>query len=368
MMLFERGRLMALPAFLAFLLILLFSVSALAEEGGDGPEPGVNDDGSISMDKMEAGESRTCPDAKVISGKLITDICWKCIFPMRIMGVDVGGRSAPRDAARKVFCLCFDNNNVPELGIGVGIWEPARLIEIVREPGCTPTLAGAKLPGTGQVRWGTAGKHTDSTDNNMFYHYRYYVFPILLMLDLYVPTGCFSDGYTDMDLIYISELDPTWNNDELAFFTAPEAGAVANLAAQSACLVDAASTAVGVPLDSFWWCMGSWGSTYPLAGKTIRSGFANQTSLLASRAVAALHRRGLARKTMGEDNMCEANIFPFLPKQQYRMSMFFPVAEAKNNHVMGETVATWGWGRMLPGFGEDAVYMLWRWNDCCMTY
>lgn len=350
-----------LATYLGILTVVVVFVFQSSVTYAEDPPPG-----SVSADKIEMGESRTCPDAKLFSGKLITDICWGCIFPIRIMGADIGGGNAPAGASDKKMCVCFDNQGVPEVGVGVGLWEPARLIEIVREPGCTPSLAGAKLPGMGDIKWGHAGKHTDSTDNTLFYHYRYYAFPILLMLDLYVPTGCFSDGIVDMDLIYISELDPTWSNDELAFFTNPEAASISTLAAQAACAIDAASSAVGVPLDHLWWCMGSWGSTYPLAGKANRTGFANQTSLLAGRAVGALHRRGLARITMGDDNMCEANIYPFLPKQQYRMSMFFPVAEAKSNHVIGETIATWGWGRSIPGIGEDAVYLLWRWNDCCM--
>jgi len=27
-----------------------------------------------------------CPDAELFSGKLITDICWACLFPIRIAG------------------------------------------------------------------------------------------------------------------------------------------------------------------------------------------------------------------------------------------------------------------------------------------
>ena len=37
------------------------------------------------------------------------------------------------------------------------------------------------------------------------------------MLDLFVKQACNPDGYMDLDIMYLSELDPTWNNDELAF-------------------------------------------------------------------------------------------------------------------------------------------------------
>ena len=32
-----------------------------------------------------------CPDAELFSGKLITDICWGCLFPIRIAGLSIGG-------------------------------------------------------------------------------------------------------------------------------------------------------------------------------------------------------------------------------------------------------------------------------------
>ena len=30
-----------------------------------------------------------CPDAELFSGKLITDICWACLFPIRIAGLSI---------------------------------------------------------------------------------------------------------------------------------------------------------------------------------------------------------------------------------------------------------------------------------------
>lgn len=316
-----------------------------------------------------AGESRTCPDAKLFSQKLITDVCWDCLFPIRIMGAPIGGGDAPSKASSKALCVCFDNAGIPEPGMGIGYWEPARMIEIVREPGCSPSLGGMTLPGANRRMQGTPGQDDDDVGDLGFYQYHYYAMPLLLMLDLFIPGGCFSDGTMDFDIMYLSELDPTWNNDQLAFFTNPEAAAVANLPAQSACVIDAAAAAVGQVTDQMWWCAGSWGSLYPLSGKATTTGFANMTSLLSAKAIGALHRRGLAVRTMGEDAMCSERIIdPMLTKTQYKFNMFFPVAEAQKSHVLGETVWNWGHGRMIPAAGEDALYMIWRWNDCCMAF
>ena len=78
--------------------------------------------------------------------------------------------------------------------------------------------------------------------------------------------GAFIDSYVDFDMLYVSELDPTWNNDELAFFTNPEASLVATPVAQAACPADAVASTARHPIDKLFWCAGSWGFIYPLSG------------------------------------------------------------------------------------------------------
>jgi conjugal transfer pilus assembly protein TraU len=109
---------------------------------------------------------------------------------------------------------------------------------------------------------------------------------------------------------------------------------------------------------------------YPLSGISPTSYGTDPriTSLLSTRATASLHRRGLAWKTAGNDALCGGYIYPFIPKSQYRLSMFYPVAETDSNHAIGETTFKWGAGRTYPGPGEDHLYLLWRWVDCCSGY
>jgi conjugal transfer pilus assembly protein TraU len=335
----------------------------------------------------------SCQDAKVLSGKLITDICWTCMFPIRIAGASFGGDAAkvPSMASNKSICLCYDGLGVPHPGFVVSMWEPARLVEVTKSPGCALTLGGLKLPLTDWRSQGTAGSG-DLDDGDMaFRHYHYYAFPLLAMLNLYIQPNCNRDNYQDLDLMYMSEVDPTWNNDEIAFFINPEAAAIANPIALAACTADAAAATAGAPIDSLWWCAGTWGNLYPLSGNEVNKGsMPRDTSLLATRAVAALHRRGLAWNVMGNNNLCGGQIDPMLPKSMYRLSMFFPAAEAGDtitftrqnadgttrddpvktagSHVIGESTFTWGEWRVIPGVGEDAIYVLWRWHDCCSTF
>ncbi len=319
-----------------------------------------------------------CQDAKVLSGRLISDVCWTCIFPLRVAGVTIGSApgipgmpasGAPEGASKNPLCSCPDPAGLPQPGVVTGLWEPARLIELVRAPGCSMSLGGIKLPMSDWRSRGTGGDGRTGNDDKVFYHYHYYAFPLLMMLDLFDLGRCNADGYVDFDLMYMSELDPTWNNDELAFFLNPESAFVANPLVQAACAADATAATLGKPVDKLFWCAGTWGNLYPLSGHNGTAGsMAKNTSLLATRATAALHRRGLARGTVGNDNLCRAKIEPMLPKTQYKMSMFFPLPETSRAHALGEVTYQWGEWRQTPGVGEDALYILWRWRDCCSVF
>ena len=324
--------------------------------------------GTGHADTTTKATAPLCADAGLWSGKLISDICWNCLFPIRAAGASLGGGNVPTIATDQKFCFCSDPLGLPQLGMTVGLWNPARLIEVVRNPWCSPALGGVTFSAS-QVRLlATTGKADFDASEMSFFNYHYFAFPLTIMLDLFWDNRCNADGYRDFDLLYVSELDPTWNSDLLAFFTSPETALFANPAAIAACVADAAAAATGHPLDALFWCAGAWGHLYPLSGISPTSYGTDPriTSLLATRATAALHRRGLAWKTAGNDALCGGLIYPFIPKSQYRLSLFYPVAETESNHAIGETTFTWGAGRSYPGPGEDHLYILWRWQDCCV--
>ncbi|MEM8759035.1 MAG: TraU family protein, partial [Pseudomonadota bacterium] len=151
------------------------------DEGGDGPVLG-------------------CDDGSIFATNLISDLCWDCIFPIRIGGIPLGSLDAiagpdptterrrrtgvPDKAADDIVCVCEDSLGVPELGITVSMWEPARLMEIVRNPGCSPILGGASLPGMGVMRRGVQGLPDYTQGDKAFYQYHLWAFPILMMLEL----------------------------------------------------------------------------------------------------------------------------------------------------------------------------------------
>lgn len=324
-----------------------------------------------SVNAGQATSTPGCTNAEVIGSALITDICWSCVFPIRVSGLTISGAEGsdrvPDGAARQALCMCTDGAGVPRPGIVTSFWQPSHLVEYEHVPGCMSALNGARLPfdktflghDIAETEWG-------EEDYFAFRHYHIYAFPLMIMLDMFVPAHCNAGGYRDLDVMFLSEVDPTWNNDTLAFFTHFEAALVANPLATSACLADATSSTFGKPIDTLWWCAGSWGTIYPITGNVTEDGAVlRQTSLMSARTMAQLHRRGIMWGTMGDERLCGGEIEPTIPKNQYRFTLLYPKPETDSSHAFGESVLTWGMNRMFPALGEDPVYTVWRWIDCC---
>ena len=89
-----------------------------------------------------------CQNAQVIGPKLITDICWSCLFPIRIAGVPISGAGGriPEEAVKSPLCTCRDGAGLPRPGVTTSMWEPARLVEFQRVPGCSSVLNGMRFP------------------------------------------------------------------------------------------------------------------------------------------------------------------------------------------------------------------------------
>lgn len=109
----------------------------------------------FSASDQSVTDSLSCPNAELFSGKLFTDVCWACLFPIRIAGVSITPGDAPSGASTKSICMCEDNLGLWKPGIVNSLWEPARLIEVVRKPGCSLALGGITLPIGDKRLWGT---------------------------------------------------------------------------------------------------------------------------------------------------------------------------------------------------------------------
>ncbi len=313
-----------------------------------------------------------CPDAKYFNN-LINQFCWSCTLPFNLMGI---ASNPPEGANEDAACLCQDELGVPEVGFSVGYTSPEYLLEVTTTPWCSPVLGGSMLQ-SDLTHLGTAGGGMRSSSSTMAtFHYNLFANPVFKMLSMFIIPECDKEpGVVDLDLAYMSMVDITWYSDLLAMIFNADAVAFANPVAQALCMVDCAKIANGGDIeDQNWFCAGCEGNMYPFTGNiSTDNNSIRSSALVVTRALASMHRRGLARTTYGEDAMCESVYSPMIPKPMYKVSMIWPKAEADGNngqccHPLGDFWMNWGKGRKSPGGGKDNsfVYSIFKYNDCCV--
>ncbi len=165
--------------------------------------------------------------------------------------------------------------------------------------------SSVQLPAFGKTAQGTA-KKDEKQVNGAFYHVHWYKYPLTYWLNIITSLGCLEGG--DLDIAYLSEIDPTWTDSSLTTILNPEAVIFANPIAQGACAADAIASAFNMPLDVLFWCAGSQGSMYPFNGQVSNESSPLQSSLLVSERMAfKLHRQGMIMETIGK--LTERGIF-----------------------------------------------------------
>lgn len=332
---------------------------------------------AVNVARAEDGEaSATCNDAGLFDeGGIFTKICWSCFYPITIAGQATTDGSVPITHASPT-CVCPGRvGGTPTPGVTAGMWQPMRMVELVRSgKGCSPTLGSdfelfdEGSPYGAMLQGGGARETEDPDEAGSFYNFHIIRFPVGQITDMLTDSVCAAEmGSTDADLLYASELDPTWNNEELAMFTTPEAALFANPIAQAACMADAVAASVWQPIPGLFWCAGSWGHMYPFSGLAGKDSEPASASLAAARAMAMMHRRGMALLTQSDRAVCRDIPWVTIPRNQYKLQTIHPIAETKGNHWIGATTFRWGEWRNVPAVGEDFVFLVWNFQECCMN-
>ena len=154
----------------------------------------------------------------------ISDVCWECIFPISIGPITIGSVSGVLDTPNPSSPICLCGSPIPRIGLSLGVWEPARLVDATRAPWCFPNLGGLTIdPGlpAGRGRTGAAGG--DGAKGSVW-HAHYYMYPLLSWIGVLLDLGCLEGG--GLDIAWASELDPAWLDDELSFLLEPRGRAV----------------------------------------------------------------------------------------------------------------------------------------------
>lgn len=296
----------------------------------------------------------------------ITDICWECMFPLSIGAAQiVPGDKPDTPNPPSPVCVC-PAGAIFRVGINFGYWEPYAMTDVTRQPFCMVNLGGftlnmGKLQQTVGGNLNTQSSHADSS----FYWVHWYKYPLIHWLNILTNLGCMESG--DMDLAYLSELDPTWKDDELSFVLNPEAVLFGSPEAQAACIADSIKTTAGnsLPIDSLFWCLGNQGGAYPLDGSVAAQASPIQAATqLSERMDFKLHRELLAWDSTAADT-CSLHANPILPKSHYRYQMVNTVPDAKACYPFGTNTELWEAGHESPADGENFGFLIWRKRNCC---
>jgi len=296
----------------------------------------------------------------------ITDVCWSCLFPLTIGSSTVAGGSLS-DTKNPSLPICACGSPVIHPGISTGFWEPVAMTDVTRTPYCMVNIGGVQLPMGSYLQSGYV-ESANSDYNHSFYYVHWYKYPLLYWIKIITDGMCLESG--DLDIAYLTELDPTWNDDELTFLLNPEALLFGNVLAQSACAADSVASSVSLPLDTLFWCAGAQGGLYPMNGHVQEHvGGVQASTLLTERMAYKMHRELLISDSVGQNSpaLCFNPHLAIIPKSRYRYQMVNPVPTTGSGgcRPFGATTTTWEAGHEIPFTGEDFGFLVWRKRNCC---
>ena len=257
-------------------------------------------------------------------------------------------------------CVCG-----AKIGISFGIWEPARLMDTVKDPYCFPPI-GTQMSNPKPGFLSGTNKTSDTHNPTVFQQVHWYKFPVFTILDMFLDSSCLhsDDGF---DIVNITEVDPLWNSDMTSFLINPEAILFGNPVTQLSCIADSIAANAGYPIDQLFWCMGSWGSPYPLTGHLYTKYYVQGNAGIGARYIYKMAREMLLFDT-GED-VCGAVMTPIWKKSHYKLQMVRP-ARGSDIIPIGRSSIIWGSGKNSPaGAGgnppDNFTWLVFRDYICC---
>lgn len=289
----------------------------------------------------------------------ITDVSWSCMFPMSIAGVSIGGGEDTPNSHDSATCVC-DEGEIPRIGLRFNLWEPSRIIDTVSDPYCMMPLGVEMASGGNKAKLG-GGLSRSNNSTRTFQQMHYYIFPVFQILDMFYDIPCIGDN--GFDVAMMTEIVPTWNNDLLSMIINPEAILFGNPVTNLACAADATSALTGFPRKELFWCLGSWGNAYPLAGSITSTDYTEANIGLAARGTYFMGRTGMLWETT--DDGCSKKAATIWRKDKYKYQMARPTRDSACIPV-GRDALLWGAGKHNL-YNDNFMWMLFKKVDCCMS-
>jgi conjugal transfer pilus assembly protein TraU len=294
----------------------------------------------------------------------VTDICWECIFPITLGGINVTPNTQDFSSYNTPVCVCA--GTPPKIGVPITFWEPARMVDVTRQAYKLVGLGGIKLGNSNVKNRGSVSSIAETPSKTSFHHVHYYTYPILSLLGLLTDFQCVESG--ELDVAYMSEFDPLWGDDSLQNIFNPEAYLFSSPLVHLSCIADCTLSSMNKPVDKLFWCAGCQGSLYPFGGHVSHHvGLLQASSLLVHRCLAMLHRMGVV-KGYDENDFCEPRLMPMIKKSLYKTQIVRPIPHTSGEcHALGKSDQLWGIGKTYPVKAEDDfVYLIWIKKQCCL--
>ncbi len=312
----------------------------------------------------------------------VTDVCWSCVFPISIFGASMGdGQDIPGDNGSPT-CVCPAPPPLfKRIGATTGYWEPVRSVDITRKPFCLVGLGGIDMAGSGggsdQGDAGDGGflpapehsrSHSGEEGGGSFYQAHWYSNPVMYLLEIITDANCVESG--SMDVGFMTEIDFTWNDDEMTNILNFESSLFANLLTQAMCAIDCLLASIGLPVVPMYWCNGCNGSNFPLNGYVqTHIGGIQAASLISSRLTYRLQRLGINKKHHSYAAVCGSIRSPVIDKVAYKQQIQYPRVQTEKApyccNWQGGTTTLSGAGKEFPYSGEDFSLFMFRKRVCC---
>jgi len=304
----------------------------------------------------------------------ITDICWSCIMPISIGAIPVAA-FGQEDIENPASPICVCPGWPPKIGLTIGFWNPIAIVEATNPAYCLVALGGISLGsvldaprGAQDVRPATSGG-----TRGAFMQAHWYRNPVLAWLEIFDNFPCLDPG--GFDLAYMTELDMSWNEDDVALLLAPESLLFTNIIAIAACGADCIAATTGFPIEAMAWCAGCQGHMYPLTGNVpARLGGVQATALIMQRMATKMHRQLIAHRTHKMDALCGARVDPILDRRSYKSELLYPIPttekfDGRCCQPLGRTTLLYESGKEYPIKGEVGwAYLMFKKKNCCLTY
>ncbi|KWT86104.1 MULTISPECIES: TraU family protein [unclassified Variovorax] len=311
--------------------------------------------------------------AAICTGEMFNpmNIDWNNLYPITIVGMQINGSGYNENPvlmqAMPPICYCPSvmTYGYPTMGEGLTYWEPMYLVEVERRPGCMPSMGGMQVLKNyaNQGSEKSTGEGLEKRQANRM-NVHFITYPVLDMIDQELLAYC--KNPSGVDVTYMTEVDPMWQDDTWSGIFTPEASIFTGLTAHAACAVDAAASTLGHTIDALFWCAGAWGNLYPLSGNTSHAGqdFA-ENNLIAAKFIARFSRLGLLFTTIGPSAICASHPNPMVVKGQYRFNQVGPINRTGRAVVFGDMAEFQYPPTSNAPTQEHTINMIWQGKQCC---